>query len=649
MIRLTALLVLAVSGLSLAAQAVATVQVTSIQTPTRQMPLSGSGTGAIWGPVWEVANGTTVADMGFVIDVDATNHVDVSLLSQAGPLPSGGVSSEWGGFGVFQTPLQLTPTTGTFVNDRIYQIMVTASPVVVGQSYTPCNWLGAVVIGSPNNTSVITLNLTAGGQAVTGPLDVPVGSTVASLGLSLWAENSLYTAMVVDTKISNVGTTGLNPAEFTGANHTTVQRPQGQPSGVFNAVGSHEFRCLFVCGNNMGTGLCCRAIIITVNVVPDPRIAASDSQGAIQHGDTAAADRDFGTHDLLQLPTAWIDITIANNGSGDLTLGTWTLGTPTSGAGGGAFGFDGNGYHTTVPQGGNVTLAVRFEGGSVGTSSVWIEIPHNDPTTPSPFRFEVKGTATAVAVIGASGPTGAISPGHSHDFGNVDVLSMPTAFVVFQLANQGSATLQLGTPTLSGTGAQDFVLSLTAFSDTVAPGQQSSFGVAFDAGLIGAKQAVINFTHNDPAVTSPFTIHLQGLCFSSTQPVLATTSLPGGTQNFAYGPLSLAAAGGVAPYTITLDSGALPAGVALDTSGTLSGTPTNWGLFSFAVRVRDSVGSESSAPLTLDIQFDPRNAVAGLDGSGGGGAGGCAAGLCGGFGMAVLLPLACVSRRRRRE
>lgn len=644
--RLFAVLIVALAASGLSAQAVATVQVTSAYSPTRQMPLSGSGTGAIWGPVWEVANGTTVADMGFVIDVDATNQVDVSLLSQAGPLPSGGVASEWGGFGVFQTPLQLTPTTGTFVNDRIYQIMVTASPIVVGQSYTPCNWLGAVVVGSPNNTSVITLNITAGGQAVTGPLDVPVGSTVASLGLSLWAENSLYTAMVVDTTISNVGTTGLNAAEFTGANHTTVQRPQGQPGGVFDTVGSHEFRCLFICGNNMGTGLCCRAVSITVNVTPDPRVVVTDSVGAVSHGDTAAGDRDFGSHDLLQLPTGWVSIQIANNGNGDLTLGGWSLGTPATGRGGGAFGFDAGAYQTTIPQGGSTVLAIRFEGGSIGTSSVWIDIPHNDATTPSPFRFEIKGTATAVATVGVTGPAGAVAPGATHGFGNIDVAQMPTAFALFHVANHGSAPLQLGTPVLSGADAQDFVLSLSGFSSSVAPGQQCSFGVAFHAALIGAKQAVVTFTHNDAQVASPFSVQLDGLCVSSTQPVIATTSLPTGTQNFAYGPFDLAAVGGVAPYTFVLESGMLPAGMSLDSAGTLTGTPTAWGLFAFTVKVRDNLGSETTAALTLDVQFDPRNAVAGLDGTGTGG-GGCASAPAGGLVAAWLVPLLWTARRRR--
>src|SRR5271165_3630702 len=50
----------------------------------------------------------------------------------------------------------------------------------------------------------------------------------------------------------------------------------------------------------------------------------------------------------------------------------------------------------------------------------------------------------------------------------------------------------------------------------------------------------------------------------------------------------LVATGGQQPYTWTIDSGALPAGLSLTTSGVISGTPTTAGMSSFTVRVTDS-------------------------------------------------------------
>ena len=46
--------------------------------------------------------------------------------------------------------------------------------------------------------------------------------------------------------------------------------------------------------------------------------------------------------------------------------------------------------------------------------------------------------------------------------------------------------------------------------------------------------------------------------------------------------------GGTAPYTFALNGGALPDGVSLMSDGTLTGTPTAAGDFSFSVDVTDS-------------------------------------------------------------
>jgi len=76
---------------------------------------------------------------------------------------------------------------------------------------------------------------------------------------------------------------------------------------------------------------------------------------------------------------------------------------------------------------------------------------------------------------------------------------------------------------------------------------------------------------------------------------ITTTSLQQGQTTVAYN-ATLSATGGTAPYTWTLKSGTLPAGLSLSTGGTISGTPTTAGAASITVQVSDS----ATRPQTAD-------------------------------------------------
>lgn len=68
---------------------------------------------------------------------------------------------------------------------------------------------------------------------------------------------------------------------------------------------------------------------------------------------------------------------------------------------------------------------------------------------------------------------------------------------------------------------------------------------------------------------------------------IATTSLPSAARGVLYS-ARLRAAGGVPPYQWSIISGTLPAGITLDSSGTLFGVPTSVGTFDFTLQVVDS-------------------------------------------------------------
>ena len=91
---------------------------------------------------------------------------------------------------------------------------------------------------------------------------------------------------------------------------------------------------------------------------------------------------------------------------------------------------------------------------------------------------------------------------------------------------------------------------------------------------------------------------------------VTTTSLPNGSPSVFYS-ATLAAAGGVPPYSWTIAQGSLPNGLALNaTSGVISGTPTAPGTSSFTVQASDSETPAATATASLSIVINlppPRN------------------------------------------
>lgn len=82
-------------------------------------------------------------------------------------------------------------------------------------------------------------------------------------------------------------------------------------------------------------------------------------------------------------------------------------------------------------------------------------------------------------------------------------------------------------------------------------------------------------------------------------PTVTTTTLPAGTVGSSYGPATLAASGGAAPYTWTATG--LPAGLSLSSAGVLSGTPTTAGTFPVAFKVTDSAGCTGEKTIDVSI------------------------------------------------
>jgi hypothetical protein len=92
-----------------------------------------------------------------------------------------------------------------------------------------------------------------------------------------------------------------------------------------------------------------------------------------------------------------------------------------------------------------------------------------------------------------------------------------------------------------------------------------------------------------------------GTCYGSNcygSLYFTTTNLPQPTVSQYYSQ-QLQASGGSGSYTYYLNSGSLPAGLSLSTSGQIYGTPINTSPASFVIRVSDSYNRSATASLTL--------------------------------------------------
>ncbi len=93
---------------------------------------------------------------------------------------------------------------------------------------------------------------------------------------------------------------------------------------------------------------------------------------------------------------------------------------------------------------------------------------------------------------------------------------------------------------------------------------------------------------------------------NSTPPASAETltisdTLPQATQGSGYNG-TISVMGGTAPYTFVVASGQLPTGLALgNNTGTVSGTPSQSGTYSFAVQVLDSKGTTKQKALQIGV------------------------------------------------
>jgi phosphatidylinositol-3-phosphatase len=182
-----------------------------------------------------------------------------------------------------------------------------------------------------------------------------------------------------------------------------------------------------------------------------------------------------------------------------------------------------------------------------------------------------RGNPPAVAPTITTQPQNAtVTVGQTASF---SVTAAGTAPLAYQWRKSGSA--------IAGATAASYTTAATSAADS---GAAFSVVVSNAAGTVTSGNAILTV---NPATTAPLSI--------------TTSTLPGGIVQSPYTD-TLQASGGKTPYSWTVVSGQLPAGLILSgTTGTISGTPTTAQLSSFTVGVHDAAGAAATLAASISI------------------------------------------------
>ncbi|MFG6489634.1 putative Ig domain-containing protein [Roseateles sp. BYS78W] len=217
------------------------------------------------------------------------------------------------------------------------------------------------------------------------------------------------------------------------------------------------------------------------------------------------------------------------------------------------------------------------------------------------------GTSGTGVTVNSSTSISVTAPAHAA--GTIDITVTTTGgtsstsaadrftYVAPAVANSVSATVAHGSSSnnisLSITGgAATSVAVSTAASHGTATASGTTISYTPSASYSGTDTFAYTAT-NAAGTSSPATATIT---VSAPTVSYAPTSPTGGSVGTAYSQSLTSASGGTSPYSYTVNSGSLPAGLSLASNGTLSGTPTAGGSFNFTVTATDS--STGTGPFT---------------------------------------------------
>ena len=340
------------------------------------------------------------------------------------------------------------------------------------------------------------------------------------------------------------------------------------PQVILNAIATNTGNMGFYQGKVTATDAADIAAYLTNPAAGTPTPAATLGSSTLAFG-----------NQVVLTSSATMTATLTNSGTANLVLSSVTLG----GTNPGDFTRSGTcGAAMTLAPTQTCTVTAVFRPSAIGARSAAITIVHN--ASPTTSTVSLTGTGVS-APTPAAGLTTTTLPFNNQMVGTT---SAPKTVAI---SNTGTATLTLGTISLSGTNAGDFAAT-NCNGASLAAGQSCTISVTFTPAALNARSATLGIPSN--AAGSPHNVTLTGNGVAAPAPAL--------TLN----PASLAFGNQVTGTTSAVKSIALTnSGSA--TLGLSAITPTGTG---FGITHTCPASLAAGASCTINVTFAPTSVAA---------------------------------------
>ena len=258
-------------------------------------------------------------------------------------------------------------------------------------------------------------------------------------------------------------------------------------------------------------------------------------------------------------------------------------------------------YAITVVRGNGFSGSIEFgvTGHPGGATASFSPNPVGDPGLTSALSVTVPGAVASgtygLTIIGASGTLTRTASVSLVKQAAATAPSAPTN--VAATAGNTQATVSFSAP------ASDGGSPITSYTVTSTPGNLTATGASSPITVTGLTNGTpYTFTVHATNAAGPGPESSASNSVTPTTPLtITTTTLPAGRVNRSYS-ATVQVTGGTLPYTWKIASGALPPGLTLGAStGTISGTPTKPGSYSFTIAVADGATQTATRAFSIKI------------------------------------------------